>query len=90
MEKAIYERVSIELGDQKIMRVGYSEVACFMGVAGRHMWVQLVDNGSKRPTMAQLFEIETGEAFSAPITIGEAGLFWSGTEFYGYAPILDS
>lgn len=88
MQEAIYEPVYIRLGEQRIIRVGYSEVACYMGVAGNHMWVQLVDNGTKPPTMAQLFELDTGDAFSAPITTGEAGLFRDGNgNFYGYGPI---
>ena len=46
----------------------WSEVCMHMKIAGKTMWVADAGHG-----MAQLYEPDTGQAFSFPITHGEAG-----------------
>lgn len=52
-----------------VIAMPYSEVCMHMGIAGKGMLVEPLDNG-----MAQLYDPDTGAAFSAPITKGEAGI----------------
>lgn len=73
-------RVDMEIGDgPKRIRVGYSEAACYLRVAGMALFATLTGSG-----MVQLYD-ESINPISFPITSGEAGLYRdaAGT-YYGY------
>ena len=59
----------VNVGDTVFMRIGYSEAATHLGVAGSKRAVTLVSNYS-----AQLLNAD-GTEFSFPITSGEAGIY---------------
>lgn len=73
-------RVWLSPGQVVRMRIGYSEVACHLRVAGTVMDVQVTTG---EYPMAQLFR--DGKRFSAPVTTGEAGIYGCRTDgFYVY------
>lgn len=72
------KQVFVNVGDKLEMQISYSEAACYMGVAGTRMLVELLDHH-----MAQLYNLD-GRVFSFPITSGEAGFYQDGDRFYCY------
>lgn len=78
-----FYRLSIRPGEFTVMEIGYSEVACHMGIAGKLMWVMLLEDGK----MAQLYDGDVnsnsaGCKFSMPITYGEAGIYKDAAGYY--------
>lgn len=61
---------TIRPGERIKVRLPWSEVCMHMRVAGKIMDAELVENG----TAIQLYD-EEGDAFSFPITLGEAGFY---------------
>ena len=68
----------VSVGEKLEMQVGYSEAACYMGVAGHRMLVELLDC-----RMVQLYSLD-GRVFSSPILSSEAGFYQEGDRFYCY------
>lgn len=73
-------RVDLEIGEApKKIRVGFSEAACYLRVAGMELFAALTGSG-----MVQLFD-ESSNPISFPITAGEAGVYRDGAgNHYGY------
>lgn len=72
-----FDRLSIRPGEMTVMEIGYSEVACHLGVAGKLMTVQFLDDGR----MVQLYD-DNENKFSMPITFGEAGIYKDAAGYY--------
>ena len=78
--------LSIAPGEVALMELPFSEVNMCMGVAGREMRVRLLVGETRDGHLtyaAQLLR-EDGSNYSAPITIGEAGIFQTGSYEFGY------
>jgi hypothetical protein len=73
------ERLSIRPGEYAQVEIGFSEVACHLGIAGKTMTVKLLDDGR----MAQVYDANERK-YSAPITYGEAGIYRDAAGFYHY------
>src|SRR5437764_280118 len=65
----MFEAVCVAIGAVRL-ELPYSEVCMHMGVAGKEMWVRVCGESMN---MAQLYD-DQGRKFSAPITVGEAGV----------------
>ncbi|QDN54060.1 hypothetical protein [Streptomyces sp. S1D4-20] len=65
-------RTTVKAGDTVLMRIGYSEVAVHMRVAGKLMPVRITTGG--RYPMAQILG-DYAHPFGGAITLGEAGLY---------------
>lgn len=55
-------------GQRRYVEMPFSEVCMHMRIAGRVMAAEIVGTAA-----IQLFDADTGDKFSAPITAGEAG-----------------
>lgn len=76
-------KVIVVPGDRVRVRLPYSELCCHMRVAGRVMAVEITDGAYPA---AQLIG-DDGSPFSAPITLGEAGIYGSMRDgLYAYTP----
>jgi hypothetical protein len=85
--------LSIRPGEIARITLPFSEVCCHMRVAGKEMYVELLCSGDGNPLdtkqtyAAQLYGDDM-QKFSAPITLGEAGIFRNegptGPHFYHY------
>jgi hypothetical protein len=64
----VIEHIDAALGDTRTITLPYSEVCCFMGVAGKQMKARLLADGNA----VQLYD-QNDRVFSFPITRGEAG-----------------
>ena len=73
--------VRIHFGEKGKQHMPFSEVCCYMNVAGKEMDFELMDD-----SMVQLFD-PGGSPYSFPITSGEAGLYRD-EEGYYYCPDL--
>jgi hypothetical protein len=69
-------------GERVTIRAAYSEVCMHMRVAGTLMQVELLQSPQGYHS-AQLYTMD-GRMFSAPITTGEAGLYWEEGRYYCY------
>ena len=78
--------LSIQPGETALMELPFSEVNMHMGVAGREMNVRLVaaDTRDGRLVYAAQIVREDGSNYTAPISIGEAGIFQTGSYEFGY------
>lgn len=65
--------IPVQPGDRLTLRLPFSEVCCHMRVAGRVMTVEITDG---RYPAVQLLD-DDGRPYSAPITLGEAGIYGS-------------
>lgn len=75
-------RVWVRSGDVVTLKVAYSEVCAYMGVADQIMQVRLTTG---EYPMAQL--IRDGRDFSSPILPSEAGLYGCASEGYYTYPV---
>ena len=74
----LFNRRNIQPGERVLVTAPHSEVCMHMRVAGRPMLVEVVG-----PHAAQLYTPE-GRPYSAPITHGEAGVFFDAGAHYVY------
>lgn len=77
-------QVRMEIGETVTMEIGYSECAMSMRVAGKIMQVRLLPSEC-HGALAQL--MEGGHEFSAPILVGEAGIYRDDDGYYYYLPM---
>ena len=76
----IGEKVDFRPGETHPITVGHSEVAMHMRVAGQTLPVKLLEGGRA----AQIHDAQ-GKPFSAPVGVGEAGIYRTDDgRFYGY------
>jgi hypothetical protein len=73
-----YPRIYVRRNTMFAATMPYSEVCMHMRIAGKKMACALVGS---RP-MVQLFDLQTGSPFSAPILTGEAGVFEDSDGYY--------
>jgi hypothetical protein len=78
----------VEVGDKFETEMPYSEVCMSMRVAGKVMGVALVGSNA-HGAVAQLYNPETGHPYSAPILLGEAGVYQKGGRYYYYPPYVE-
>lgn len=69
-------KVLVRPGDVFTLKMPWSEVCMFMGIAGRERTVRLLPSG-----MVQLLDVN-GEPYSFPITHGEAGVYVDAAGYY--------
>lgn len=76
MADLMARRRRITPGERVLIELPHSEVCMHMQVAGKVMGVEVVTNAYNGVTfvMAQLWDMD-GHKFSAPIGIGEAGIY---------------
>jgi hypothetical protein len=72
------QKVYVAVGERVLKRMPWSEVCMHMNIADKMMVVEPQANG-----MAKLMD-SFGNPFSAPITCGEAGLYFDENGFYFY------
>jgi len=79
-------KVDVTIGQTVWMEIGWSECAMHMQVAGKLMQVKLLPSEG-HGAVAQL--MKDGHEFSAPILVGEAGMYRgdNAAEYYFYAPM---
>jgi len=75
----------VDIGQRVRMEIGWSECAMSMRVAGRVMDVELLPS-PVHGAVAQLFD-DSGREYSAPILIGEAGLYRDEVGIYCYPEV---
>jgi len=72
-------KVQLDIGDSVKVDLPWSEVCMHMRIAGRVMTVKILPS-----RMAQILN-DSGEPFSFPVTLGEAGIYdRDGDGFYAY------
>lgn len=89
-------RHAIKPGQRYRGLMPHSEVCMSMKIAGRLMDFELQTSLFRMPDV-QLYDITSGAAFSAPILVGEAGVYHEGSVedyrggfgFYYYPPVVD-
>lgn len=78
-------RCDVAIGQTVWMEIGYSECAMSMQVAGKIMQVRL-EPSSVHGAVAQL--LKDGREYSAPVLVGEAGIYREGDSYYYYLPVV--
>jgi len=75
-----FNRIYVERGKFYRVKLPWSEVCMHMQVAGKEMLISVV---GEYYAMAQIHE-DNGQVFSAPVTLGEAGVYSEGERLYVY------
>ena len=74
------KKIPLSVGERAHIELPFSEVNMHMGIAGKIWPVELLENG-----MAQIYDGNSDNKFSFPVTANEAGIFRDGSGgFYCY------